>query len=133
MGVATTFAITHRGIDGKPVPSRHADLSELIALGDVLNEMGKGVVQVTPGKQLPISDIYDFQRRIGRPLRCQRRHDLRSGVPEQRRARRLAVEWDGPDRGSPVGESRRVMARHHQRACNGRGSHRIGVARLNFA
>ncbi len=68
MGVATTFAITHRGIDGKPVPSRHADLSELIALGDVLNEMGKGVVQVTPGKQLPITDIYDFQRRIGRPV-----------------------------------------------------------------
>jgi N-acyl-D-amino-acid deacylase len=68
MGVATTFAITHRGIDGKPVPSRHADLSELVALGDVLNEMGKGVVQVTPGKQLGIVDMYAFQQRIGRPV-----------------------------------------------------------------
>jgi N-acyl-D-amino-acid deacylase len=68
MGVATTFAITHRGIDGKPVPSRHADLSELEALGGVLQEMGKGVVQVTPGKQLGIPDMYGFQRRIGRPV-----------------------------------------------------------------
>jgi N-acyl-D-amino-acid deacylase len=68
MGVATTFAITHRGIDGKPVPSRHADLSELVALGDVLRELGRGVVQVTPGKQLGIPDMYDFQRRIGRPV-----------------------------------------------------------------
>jgi N-acyl-D-aspartate/D-glutamate deacylase len=68
MGLATTFAITHRGIDGKPVPSRHAELSEFEALGAVLAELGKGVIQVTPGKQMGIPDIYDFQRRVGRPV-----------------------------------------------------------------
>src|SRR5689334_5755103 len=68
MGLATTFAITHRGIDGKPVPSRHAELSEFEALGDVLAEMGKGVIQVTPGKQMSIPDIYGFQQRVGRPV-----------------------------------------------------------------
>jgi N-acyl-D-aspartate/D-glutamate deacylase len=68
MGLATTFAVTHRGIDGKPVPSRHADLSEFEALAGVLGELGKGVVQVTPGKQLGIADMYAFQQRIGRPI-----------------------------------------------------------------
>jgi N-acyl-D-aspartate/D-glutamate deacylase len=43
-GLATSFAITHRGIDGKPVPSRFADRAEIEALLDVMAEVGRGVV-----------------------------------------------------------------------------------------
>jgi N-acyl-D-amino-acid deacylase len=67
-GIATTFAITHRGVDGKPVPSRHAELSEFEAMCMVLSDKGKGVVEVTPGQQIGIAGMYDFQRRIGRPV-----------------------------------------------------------------
>ncbi len=67
-GIATTFAITHRGVDGLPVPSRHAELSEFEAMCRVLADKGKGVIEVTPGQQLSIAAIYDFQRRIGRPV-----------------------------------------------------------------
>ena len=31
-GFATSFAVTHRGVDGKPIPSRHADRAEFEAL-----------------------------------------------------------------------------------------------------
>ena len=37
-GFATSFAIPHRGVDGKPVPSRFADLAEFEAMLDVMHE-----------------------------------------------------------------------------------------------
>src|SRR6516164_9232854 len=43
-GLATSFAITHRGVDGKPVPSRFADRAEFEALLDTMREVGRGVV-----------------------------------------------------------------------------------------
>ncbi len=67
-GFATTLAPTHMGVDGKPVPSRHATRGELDALFDVVGERRRGVVAVTPGQQLPPADLYDLQRRIGVPI-----------------------------------------------------------------
>jgi N-acyl-D-aspartate/D-glutamate deacylase len=67
LGLATSFAPTHLGIDGKPVPSRFAELSEFEAMARVLGELGRGVVAVTPGQGF-FREIYDFQRRIGVPV-----------------------------------------------------------------
>lgn len=67
-GFATSVAPTHRGADGKPVPSRFAERSELEALFAVVGRAGKGVVEVTPGTDLPIDDIYDMQIEAGAPF-----------------------------------------------------------------
>jgi N-acyl-D-aspartate/D-glutamate deacylase len=67
VGLATSFAPTHLGIDGKPVPSRFAELSEFEAMARVLAELGRGVIAVTPGQGF-FREIYDFQRRVGVPL-----------------------------------------------------------------
>ncbi len=67
VGLATSFAPTHLGIDGKPVPSRFAELSEFEAMARVLAEVGRGVVAVTPGQGF-FREIYDFQRRVGVPV-----------------------------------------------------------------
>ena len=67
-GFATSFAMTHRGVDGKPVPSRFADRAELEALLDVMREVGRGVVAIAPGEQCHIDDMYDLQLRTGVPF-----------------------------------------------------------------
>ena len=67
-GFATSFAITHRGVDGKPIPSRFADRAEFEALLDVMREVGRGVVAIAPGEQCGIADMYDLQPRIGVPF-----------------------------------------------------------------
>jgi N-acyl-D-aspartate/D-glutamate deacylase len=67
VGLATSFAPTHLGIGGKPVPSRLAELSEFEAMARVLRELGRGVVAVTPGQGF-FREIYDFQRRVGVPV-----------------------------------------------------------------
>lgn len=68
VGLATSFAPTHLGMDGKPVPSRLAELSELEALASVLAELGRGVIEVTPGRELPPQAIYELQKRVGVPI-----------------------------------------------------------------
>jgi hypothetical protein len=67
VGLATNSSPTHLGIDGKPIPSRIADLSEFEAMARVLGELGRGVVAVTPGPAF-FREIYDFQRAVGVPL-----------------------------------------------------------------
>ncbi len=67
-GFATSLAPTHRGAEGKPVPSRLAERSELEALFAVVGKHGHGVVEVTPGTTMSPDDIYDLQMAAGVPF-----------------------------------------------------------------
>ena len=67
-GFATSFAFPHRGIDGKPVPSRFADRAELEALLDTMGEVGLGVVSIAPGDPCPPADMFDLQIKAGVPF-----------------------------------------------------------------
>jgi N-acyl-D-amino-acid deacylase len=68
VGFATSLSPTHRGVDGKPVPSRFAERDELEALLGTLGESGRGVAAFTPGERLGLSDLYELQPKIGRPF-----------------------------------------------------------------
>jgi N-acyl-D-aspartate/D-glutamate deacylase len=67
-GFSSSFSFAHRGIDGKPVPSRFAERDEVEALFATVGRAGRGVVLATPGEQCSYPDFYALQHRIGRPL-----------------------------------------------------------------
>jgi N-acyl-D-amino-acid deacylase len=67
-GFATSSSATHSGDNGRPVPSRLADLAELEALLQPLHDLGRGVAALLPGETIKHRDVYGLQRRIGRPL-----------------------------------------------------------------
>ena len=67
-GFSTSFSFAHRGVDGKPVPSRFAAADEVEALFRATGEAGKGVILITPGEQCTYADVYEWQPRIGRPF-----------------------------------------------------------------
>ncbi len=67
-GFSTSFAYTHRGMDGLPVPSRFAERAEVEALFMAAGSTGKGVVLATAGEQCTYADMYEWQARIGRPF-----------------------------------------------------------------
>src|SRR5947208_6320970 len=50
-GFSTSFSFAHRGVDGKPVPSRFAKAEEVEGLFMAAGEAAKGVVLITPGEQ----------------------------------------------------------------------------------
>src|SRR5262249_19186194 len=64
-GFSTSFSFAHRGVDGKPVPSRFADAAEVAALYEAAGRAGKGVVLFTPGEQCTYADAYQWAPRIG--------------------------------------------------------------------
>jgi N-acyl-D-amino-acid deacylase len=68
VGFATSRAATHLGYAGKPVPSRLADLVELSALARVLGEVGRGILQVTPGRDLALDQFAEIARETLRPI-----------------------------------------------------------------
>ena len=67
-GFSTSFSYAHRGVDGKPVPSRFSDKAEVDALFRAAGETGKGVILITPGEQCQYADVYEWQPQIGRPF-----------------------------------------------------------------
>ena len=67
-GFSTSFAYTHRGMNGLPVPSRFAERDEVEALFMAAGSTGKGVVLATAGDQCTYADMYELQPRIGRPF-----------------------------------------------------------------
>jgi N-acyl-D-aspartate/D-glutamate deacylase len=67
-GFASTSAPTHNGEGGRPVPSRLADIHEMEALVTPLRELGRGVGAFTPGERVKHPEIYELQKRIGRPF-----------------------------------------------------------------
>src|SRR5688572_17017002 len=64
-GFSTSFSYAHRGVEGKPVPSRFAERDEVEALIFATGETGKGVVLMTPG-QFTYDDFYEWQPQVGR-------------------------------------------------------------------
>ncbi|MET1000761.1 MAG: amidohydrolase family protein, partial [Acidimicrobiia bacterium] len=67
-GFSTSFSYAHRGVDGKPVPSRFSEADEVEALFRAAGDAGKGVILITPGTQCTYADVYEWQPRIGRPF-----------------------------------------------------------------
>ena len=59
-GFSTSFSFAHRGADGKPVPSRFAEMDEVEALFMAAGKAGKGVVLATPGWQCEYADVFDL-------------------------------------------------------------------------
>jgi N-acyl-D-aspartate/D-glutamate deacylase len=68
LGFATSFGPSHRGVGGRPVPSRLSDIEELLTLLAPLRDSGRGVVAMLPGEGVTIPDVYEVQRAVGRPL-----------------------------------------------------------------
>ena len=68
MGFATSASPTHNGDGGRPVPSRVGDLAELEALLDPVRDAGRGVVALLPGGVISNDEVFDLQRRVGRPF-----------------------------------------------------------------
>jgi len=69
-GLSTSFSFAHRGVDGKPVPSRFAEMDEVEALFMAAGRTGKGAVLTTPGWQCEYADVFTWQPRVGRPFMC---------------------------------------------------------------
>jgi N-acyl-D-aspartate/D-glutamate deacylase len=67
-GFSTSFSFAHRGVDGKPVPSRFSEADEVHALFHAVGDAGRGVILITPGKQCTYADVYEWQPRVGRPF-----------------------------------------------------------------
>ena len=67
-GFASSFAVTHRGADGQPIPSRWAGRAEIEELCKAVGDSGRGVVGVNGGDNLSLADCYELQPRIGAPI-----------------------------------------------------------------
>jgi N-acyl-D-amino-acid deacylase len=67
-GWATSFAVTHRGADGQPIPSRWADKAEIEAMCRAVGDAGKGVLGINGGEGLSFQDVYDLQPLVGAPM-----------------------------------------------------------------
>ena len=67
-GFASSFAVTHRGADGQPIPSRWAGRREIEALCKAVGVSGRGVIGVNGGDNLSLADCYELQPRVGAPI-----------------------------------------------------------------
>lgn len=68
VGFATSFAVTHRGADGNPIPSRYADRREIDALASAVVASGRGVVGINGGEGLSFADSYDLSIELNAPV-----------------------------------------------------------------
>ena len=68
IGFSTSASPTHNGAGGRPVPSRVADLAEVEALLEPVGAAGRGVVAMLLGGVIPQEQVFDLQRRVGRPF-----------------------------------------------------------------
>jgi N-acyl-D-amino-acid deacylase len=97
VGFSTSFAYTHRGMDGLPVPSRFAAPEEARALFMAAGGTGRGMVLATAGEQCTYQDIYELQPEIGRPFtyplfaQADGRHQTQVALQDDAVARGLQV------------------------------------------
>ncbi|MEE2761790.1 MAG: amidohydrolase family protein [Pseudomonadota bacterium] len=68
VGFSTSQSSVHIGYKGLPVPSRKANLEEILALGSALGEVGKGVIQITVGRHPWFDEFEQMARETGRPV-----------------------------------------------------------------
>jgi N-acyl-D-aspartate/D-glutamate deacylase len=70
LGFSTNQNPRHIRDDGKPLPSRLAEFAEIEALGSVLGELNRGVVQMSsaPGGAERVERLADFSLLTGRPV-----------------------------------------------------------------
>jgi N-acyl-D-aspartate/D-glutamate deacylase len=68
IGFATSKAATHVGYEGRPVPSRVAEITEIKALAATLGELGRGMMQATVGSGLFFEEFASIARETGRPV-----------------------------------------------------------------
>ena len=66
LGYATSKSPTHVGYEGRPVPSRLAEFSEIREIALALGEAGEGVIQATVGKELSFDEFAELNRVSGR-------------------------------------------------------------------
>ncbi len=68
-GFATSFAVTHLGADGRPIPSRWADRAEVEQLCRAVADTGRGVIGINGTSDgLRFEQIYDMQLELGVPV-----------------------------------------------------------------
>ena len=97
-GFATSFAITHLGADGKPIPSRWAEREEIAELCRAVGETGRGVIGVNGGTNLSLADCYDLQPEIGVPFT----YTALLTTPQGFHLKGIAVHKAGCERGADV-------------------------------
>jgi len=68
LGFATSKSTTHVGYEGRPVPSRLAELDEIRALAAPLAEFEHGVMQATVGRGLFFDEFATLARETGCPV-----------------------------------------------------------------
>ena len=66
VGFSTSQSPVHVGYMGLPVPSRWADFNEIMALAATLGEAGKGVIQITVGREPWYDEFEQLARETGR-------------------------------------------------------------------
>jgi len=70
LGFSTNQNPRHFREDGEPLPTRLAEPQELDALGQVLKELNRGMIQISSAAQNPerVAKLADFSVRTGRPV-----------------------------------------------------------------
>jgi N-acyl-D-aspartate/D-glutamate deacylase len=78
LGFSTSRTLLHRVPDGRPVPGTWADERELLAIADVLGNLGRGVYEVAPrferpgeeyeGTRAEVHWMAEISRRTARPV-----------------------------------------------------------------
>jgi N-acyl-D-amino-acid deacylase len=68
IGFATSTSPAHNGADGRPMPSRAADETELAALVGALREHGRGLFMLTKGGHTTIEFLERLAAESGRPV-----------------------------------------------------------------
>jgi N-acyl-D-aspartate/D-glutamate deacylase len=68
IGFASSASPTHNGDQGRPVPSRVADLHELRTLLEPMRKAGKGVIALLPGGVFSNAQLFELQAEVGRPI-----------------------------------------------------------------
>ena len=98
-GFATSFAVTHLGADGRPIPSRVANRAEIESLCRAVGDGGRGVVGINGvNNELHFNEIYDMQLDLGVPITFTALLTSENGA----HLKALTMHRAGRDKGSKV-------------------------------